>query len=365
MTNPLFQPITLGDYDLKNRIFMAPMTRGRADADGAPADIVAEYYRQRATAGLIITEATAINARSHGWPGAPGCYTDAHEAGWKKVADAVHAEGGRIFMQIWHMGWAVLPDYIEGQLPIAPSALAAEGEIPNKEGVPTAFPVAQEMTLEDIAEAKQAFVDCAKRAVAAGIDGVEIHAANSFMIDAFLRDGTNKRTDHYGGSLENRARFLLEVTDAVIDAIGAGKVGVRFSPTNTVFGIKDSNPTETFSYAARELSKRNLAFLHVLEPPANDGTFMSSDLERVAPALREAYDGLYILNGSLTKDTGAAAITDGAADAVAYAAFYVSNPDLVARFEKDLPLADPNPETFYTPGPEGFIDYPAIELEDA
>lgn len=363
MTDPLFEPIKMGDYTLKNRVFMAPMTRGRADAEGAPTDIVAQYYQQRASAGLIITEAVAVNRRGHGWPGAPGNYTDHHQAGWKKVADAVHAEGGRIFMQIWHMGWAVIGDYIDGQLPIAPSAIAAQGEIPNKQGVPTKFEVALEMTKADIEEVKTAFVDSAKRAVAAGIDGVEIHAANSFVIDAFLRDGTNKRTDEYGGSLENRARFLLEVTDAIVAAIGAGKVCVRFSPTNGVFGITDSNPEETFGYAARELAKRNLAYLHVLEPPISDGSFMSSDLPRVAGALRQAYDGFYILNGSLTQETGRAALQSGAADAVAFGAPYVANPDLVERFQNGIALAEPDADTFYTPGPEGFITYPKAELE--
>ena len=364
MTNPLFEPIRIGKYDLKNRIFMAPMTRGRSDENRAPTDLVAEYYRQRATAGLIITEATAVAARGHAWPGAPGIYTDQHQEGWAKVAKAVHGEGGRVFMQIWHMGRAVLSEYIDGQAPLSASAIRAEGELPNSKGEPTPFPIPEEMTSAQIDESIRQFVTSARRAVDAGIDGVELHAGNGFLIDSFLRDGTNQRTDHYGGSIENRSRYLLEVVDATIAEIGADRVGVRFSPTNNVFGIRDSDPAALFGHASKELSSRKLAFLHILEPANGSDSFMATDTPTIGHLLRDAYDGSFILNGALTQETGAQAISDGRADAVAYGAPFVSNPDLVRRFREGLPIVAPDEATFYTPGPEGYTTYPTY-MEDA
>ena len=358
MSDDLFKPIRLGDYTLPNRIFMAPMTRGRADEQGAPTAMVADYYAQRASAGLIITEATAVNARGDGWPGAPGIYTDHHQNGWGTVAEAVHARGGRIFMQIWHMGRTVLPEHIDGRRPIAPSAIAAEGDIPNKAGVPTKFEIPQEMSLEQISREVSSFADAARRAVAAGMDGVEIHAANNFLIDSFLRDGTNRRTDAYGGSVANRCRFLLEIVDAVVAEIEAGRVGVRISPTNAVFGIKDSDPETLFSAVARNLSPRGLAYLHVLEPANDSNSPMATSIPNVAGALRSAYDGVFVLNGGLTRETGAQAIATGRTDAIAYGMMYIANPDLVERFRHDLPLADADPATFYTPGREGLTTYP-------
>jgi N-ethylmaleimide reductase len=365
MTVTLFDPIKLGDYSLKNRIFMAPMTRARTGPSGVPNELVATYYAQRASAGLIISEATAVHPRGDGWPGAPGIYTDAQQAGWAAVADAVHTKGGHIFMQIWHMGRAVLSESIQGQRALAPSAIAAEGMLPNSKGIPTAFDTPEAMSATQIKEAVSAFVTAARRAIDAGLDGVEIHAANNFLIDAFLRDGTNQRDDEYGGSVENRSRFLLEVVDAVVDEIGPGKVGVRFSPTNAVFGISDTDPEATFTYAARQLSSRNLAYLHVLEPAIDSGSTMVVGLPSVAPALREAYDGLMILNGSLTQETGQNALTSKAADAVALGIPFISNPDLVERFRNHITLTEGNAETFYGGGAEGYIDYAAIEFERA
>ncbi|WP_114287840.1 alkene reductase [Candidatus Halocynthiibacter alkanivorans] len=365
MTATLFDPIQLGDYYLKNRVFMAPMTRARTGPAGIPDELVAIYYAQRASAGLVISEATAVHPRGDGWPGAPGIYTDEQQAGWAAVADAVHAEGGRIFMQIWHMGRAALSESIEGQKPLAPSPVAATGEIPNSKGVPTAFDTPEAMSAAQIREAVSAFATAARRAIDAGLDGVEIHAANNFLIDAFLRDGSNRRSDEYGGSVENRSRFLLEVVDAVTAEIGAGKVGVRFSPTNAVFGISDANPEAIFTYAARQLSRRNLAYLHVLEPALDSGSPMSAGLPLLAPALRESYDGLMILNGSLTQQTGQRALTSDAADAIAFGVPFISNPDLVERFRNNIALSKPNPDTFYGGGAEGYTDYPAKELESA
>jgi len=344
---------------------MAPMTRARTGSKGIPNDLVATYYAQRASAGLIISEATAVHPRGDGWPGAPGIYTDEQQAGWATVADAVHAEGGRIFMQIWHMGRAVLSESIQGQKALAPSPIAADGELPNSDGIPTAFETPEVMSVAQINEAVSAFAIAARRAVDAGLDGVEIHAANNFLIDAFLRDGTNQRDDAYGGSVENRSRFLLEVVDAIVAEIGAGKVGVRFSPTNAVFGISDTDPEAIFTYAARKLSKRKLAYLHVLEPALDSGSTMAVGLAPVAPALRKAYDGLMILNGSLTHETGQSALISGAADAVAYGVPYISNPDLVERLRSHIPLTEANPETFYGGGSEGYVDYAPEEFESA
>ncbi|SHH80324.1 alkene reductase [Cognatishimia maritima] len=357
MTSNLFQPIKVGKMTLPNRVIMAPMTRGRSGADGVPTATVAEYYGQRASAGLIITEATAINARGDGWPGAPGIYNDKQQAGWSLVADAVHKNNGRIFMQIWHMGRSVLSENIDGMAPLAPSAVAAEGQIPNSQGVPTDFDVPKEMTSEEISQTVSDFVDAAQRAVDAGIDGVEIHAANNFLIDAFLRDGTNKRTDAYGGSIENRTRFLLEVVDAVAEKIGSDRVGVRFSPTNGVFGIADSNPGALFSYAASQLSSRNLAYLHLLEPLGEGEHPMKTDVPSVSHLIREAYKGVLIQNGGQTPESASALIESGQAEAVAFGVPFIANPDLVSRYQSGAELAAPNPDTFYTPGPEGYTDY--------
>jgi N-ethylmaleimide reductase len=365
MSTTLFSPLKLGNYTLKNRILMAPMTRGRTGPEGVPNELVAKYYAQRASAGLIITEATAVDPRGDGWPGAPGIYTDKQKDGWAKVANAVHREGGLIFMQLWHMGRAVLPEYIDGKTPLAPSPVAAIGEIPNKAGVPTAFETPEAMTKAQIDQAIRSFAVAAKNAIDAGMDGVEIHAANNFLIDAFLRDGTNQRTDEYGGSVENRSRFLLEVVDAVTKEIGSGKVGVRFSPTNAVFGISDSDPEAIFTYAAKALTTRNLAYLHILEPALDSGSPMVTDIPSVSPALRKVYDGLIIQNGALTQTTGQAALTSGQADAVAFGVPFIANPDFVERLQNGAPLADPNPETFYSGGAEGYTDYPALKLMPA
>jgi len=365
MTAILFDPIQLGDYHLKNRIFMAPMTRARTGPAGIPNELVATHYAQRASAGLIISEATAVHPRGDGWPGAPGIYTDEQQAGWSTVADAVHAAGGCIFMQIWHMGRAVISEAIEGQKPLAPSSIPAAGELPNSKGIPTAFDTPEAMSIVQIRETVSAFASAARRAIDAGLDGVEIHAANNFLIDSFLRDGTNQRNDEYGGSLENRSRFLLEVVDAVAAEIGAGKVGVRFSPTNAVFGISDSNPKAIFTYAARQLSKRNLAYLHVLEPALDSGSPMSVGLPTVARALREEYEGLIILNGSLSNETGHSALASNTADAIAFGIPFISNPDLVERFKNNITLTEANPDTFYSGGAEGYVDYAPVELETA
>jgi N-ethylmaleimide reductase len=356
-----FDPIKLGHLTLKNRILMAPMTRGRADAEGAPQDIVAEYYAQRAEAGLIITEAVAVNPLGHGWPGAPGLYTNHHEAAWAAVATAVHAAGGHMFMQLWHMGGAVIPDHIGGAQPVAPSAVALEGEIPDRQGNPTKFVNPRALTESEIAKIVDDFAESAERAVAAGVDGVEIHAANSFLIDQFLRDSTNRRTDNYGGSVANRARFLLEVVDAVAARIGADRVGVRISPTNAVFGTSDSDPQALYTHVAEALSTRSLAYLHVLEPSNESESFMATQTPTLSRRLRQVYSGTFILNGGLDLDGATAALREERANAVALATPFIANPDLVTRLTEGIPLATPDPATFYTPGPEGYCDYPGAQ----
>ena len=361
----IFSPIRVGRYELKNRIFMAPMTRGRTGAEGIPGPINATYYAQRATAGLIIAEATAISQAGKGWPGAPGIFTDAQIAGWKQVADAVHAEDGRIFVQIWHMGRAALPVYTGEEQPVSASPIAAEGAIPGPDGTPIEFPTPRELTKDEIAAIVQEFAQAARNAVEAGLDGVEIHAANNFLLDSFLRDNTNERTDEYGGSPENRARFLIEVVQAVSDAIGADRTGVRFSPTASPFGIRDSRPAETFAVAAEMLNKFNLAYLHILEVPQNTEHMMSTDQDPVVADIRKAYDGTLILNGSYDKARANTSLAAGEGDAVSFAYPYVANPDLVARMQGDHPLAAARDELLYTPDAEGYSDYPALALEPA
>ena len=348
----LFDPIRLGDYELKNRILMAPLTRGRTGSEGVPSRMVAEYYAQRAEAGLVITEATAINAQGRGWLNAPGIYTDEQVAGWRGVAAAVHARGGRIFMQIWHMGRTVLPEYANGQRPVSPSAVKAEGGLLGKDGNRRPFATPRAITIPEIRRIVADFATAAERAVEAGFDGVEIHAANNFLVDSFLRDGTNRRQDAYGGPIENRARFLIEVVEAIIGAVGAGKLGVRLSPTNSYFGISDSEPHVTFPNVAALLNRFDLAYLHVLEPKA------ASEVAPVAHLIRAAYNGTLIMNGGFDLRSGNDALGAGEADAIAFGVPFIANPDLVERYRYNLPLSDADPETYYTPGRQGYADYP-------
>lgn len=355
----LFDPVRVGRFTLPNRIIMAPLTRGRTGDAGIPGEMVAKYYAQRASAGLIISEATAVNRQGDGWPGAPGIYTEAQVAGWRGVADAVHAAGGRIFVQLWHMGRVVVPGDIGCEHPVSPSAIAAVGDNRGKDGVGRPFTVPRAMTEADIGRTIADFCHAAELAISAGIDGVEIHGANGFLIDSFLRDGTNQRVDAYGGSPENRARFLIDAVDAVAGAIGSDRVGVRISPTNTVFGISDSVPAITFPIAAKMLNQFNLAYLHVLEAESGSDHPMATGLPSVTPLLRDSFDGPVIVNGGYDRRRAAAAIADGAADAVAFGIPFIANPDLVARFRNGLPLAEADSNTFYTPGGAGYIDYPA------
>ncbi len=360
MTATIFDPIAFGCIACDNRIVMAPLTRGRASREAVPTDLMVEYYVQRASAGLIIAEATAISEQGYGWYHAPGIWNDAQVAGWKKITDAVHDAGGKMVLQLWHMGRVSHPDFhADGSLPVAPSAIALEGEVRTPEGKKP-FVTPRALEADEIPGIVQDYVAAAKRAIEAGFDGVEIHAANGYLLDSFLRDGANKRDDAYGGSIENRARFLLEVVDAVTNAIGADKIGVRVSPTNPKHDMDDSDPESLFSYVAEKLDKFGLAYFHVMEPLP--GHMLADPKGRcVLPHIRENYSGPLITNGNYDVEKGNAALTNGEADAIAYGVPFIANPDLVERFKGGAVLNKPDPDTFYSEGPQGYTDYPALK----
>jgi N-ethylmaleimide reductase len=353
----LHTPVRLGRYDLPNRLVMAPLTRSRAHADGVPSDMARTYYEQRASAGLIISEGAQISAQAIGYPNTPGIYTDAQVAGWRPITDAVHARGGRIFLQLWHVGRISHPSMQpDGALPVAPSAVAPAGVIYTSTG-PQPYVAPRALETAEIAGVVADYANGARRALEAGFDGVEIHGANGYLIDQFLRDGTNQRTDQYGGSLENRTRFLLEVTQAVVDVAGADRVGVRFSPLG-VYGPLDSDPQATFAHATQALGRFGLAYLHVIDPVDSTHRMASPDGARVAPQLRALWTGPFIVNGGYDRATGDAVIATGAADLVAFGIPFLANPDLVERFAEDAPLNTPDAKTFYSGGAAGYVDYP-------
>ncbi len=359
MCPTLFDPISFGSIECTNRIVMAPLTRGRAEDGAIPGDLMVEYYTQRASAGLIVAEATAISTQGYGWINAPAIYNDEHMKGWKKVTDAVHKAGGKIVLQLWHMGRISHSDFHDGALPVAPSAIPAEGglRVPSGEKKPLETP--RPLEESEIPAIVQDYVTAAKRAMDAGFDGVEIHAANGYLLDEFLRDGTNKRTDSYGGSIENRARFTLEVVKAVTQAIGADKTGIRLSPTNPKNDIEDSAPEALFPYVAAELDKFGLAYLHIMEPLP--GHMLADPQGReILPAIRAAFKGPLISNGGYNADTGNKALAAQKADAIAYGMSFIANPDLVKRFETGAALNEPDFETFYADGPKGYTDYPKL-----
>ncbi len=350
----IFDPITLGDYQLHNRVIMAPMTRGRAEANAIPGKLMVEYYAARADAGLIITEATAISPKGQGWVNAPGIWNDDQAKGWLAVTDAVHAKGGRIFLQLWHMGRVSHPDFLDGAIPVAPSAIAATGEAHTPLGKkPYVTPRA--LSVDEIKDIVADYANAAKRAIAAGFDGIEVHGANGYLIDQFIRDESNQRDDTYGGSIDNRLRFLTEVTSAVAEAVGAGKVGVRLSPKSQYNDMNDSDPVATFTRAAELLNPLKLAYLHILE--ALPGHMMAAAGERVTPHIRKIYQGMLITNGGYTKDLATNALETNEADAVAFGVPYIANPDLVLRFKQDAKLNIPDFATLYTPGAKGYTDY--------
>ena len=352
----LFSPVKLGGIALNNRIVMAPLTRNRAGEGGVPQDINVKYYEQRASAGLIITEATPISPMGHGYPLLPGIYTDAQIAGWKKVTDAVHAKGGKIVIQLWHVGRISHPTLLNGATPVAPSAIKPAGKAFTFDGL-VDYVTPRALEASELPGVVADYVQAAKNALKAGFDGVEIHSANGYLLDQFLRDGTNQRSDNYGGSIENRARLLMEVTKAVVDAIGSDKVGLRLSPVNPFNDMKDSNPQAVFNYVTEQLNQFNLAYLHVVEGGIHGGGVADPfDFE----AMRKLYKSPYMANLSYDKATGNAAIASGHADAVAYGVPFIANPDLVERFRKDAPLNQADSSSFYGGTEKGYTDYPTL-----
>jgi len=342
---------------MRNRIVMAPLTRNRAGEGGVPQAMNVTYYGQRSSAGLIVTEATPISAMAHGYPSLPGIYTDQQVAGWKKITDAVHAKGGKIVIQIWHVGRISHPSLLpDNALPVAPSAIKPAGQAFTYQGL-VDYVTPRALEASELPAIVQDYVHATKCALAAGFDGVEIHAANGYLLDQFLRDGSNKRTDNYGGSVENRARLLMEVTKAVVAVAGADKVGVRLSPVNPFNDMKDSNPQATFNYVAEALSQFNLAYLHAVEGGIHGGG--EADPFDFS-SFRKLFKGNYMANLSYDKARGNAAIASGHADCVAYGVPFIANPDLVARFEKDAPLNAADSNTFYGGTEQGYTDYPFL-----
>jgi len=353
----LFQPIRIGAIDLPHRIVMAPLTRARS-TDRVRNELMGEYYRQRRGAALIISEATAISEQAYGWHGAPGIYTDAHVAGWRSVTDAVHQAGGRMFLQLWHMGRVSHPDYQGGALPVGPSPIAAQGEAHTPTGK-QAYVVPHELTVSEIANIVRDYATATQRARAAGFDGVEIHGANGYLIDQFLRDSANQRQDQYGGSRENRSRFLHEVVEAVTAAWSADRVGVRLSPTMNGSGMADSDAVALYTHVGSLLNRFDLAYLHVAEP-IRPGRLFNGDAPRVTPHIRKAYKGVLFANGGYDKHSAANAIRNGEADAIVFGQKFIANPDLPERIRNDAPLNEADPATFYASGPQGYTDYPAL-----
>ena len=359
----LFDPITLGAVEAPNRIIMAPLTRGRADRDAVPSDIMVEYYTQRASAGLIISEATGISREGLGWPFAPGLWTDAQVAAWKPVTDSVHAAGGRIVAQLWHMGRQGHSSVYETQ-PVSSSATATEGQAHTFEGKKD-FEVARPLETNEIPRLLADYELATKNALAAGFDGVQIHAANGYLIDQFLRDNANFRTDEYGGGIENRVRLLREVAERVISVAGADRVSVRLSPNGDSQGVDDSNPEALFTAAAKALSDLGIAFLELREP-GPDGTFGKTDVPKLSPAIRKAFKGVLIVNSDYTTvEEAQAELDSGNADAITFGRTFIANPDLPERLRTGAPLAKDDAKTWYSQGPEGYIDYPALETANA
>lgn len=352
----LFDPVELGEIQAKNRIIMAPLTRSRAGKSRVPNALMADYYSQRAGAGLIVSEATAISPQGYGWFGAPGMYSQNHVEGWKQVTDAVHAKGGKMVLQLWHMGRVSHPDFQNGELPLAPSAIAAEG-MANTEDGKKPYVTPREMSVEQIRMTIEDYARAAGQAIEAGFDGVEIHAANGYLLDQFIRDHSNKRNDEYGGDTGKRIRIVREVIDAVAGKIGARKTGIRLSPNISYNGMGDSNPADTFATLTRALNDYQLAYVHVRETLPKDGETIPL---WVTSIMRDIYDGNLIVNGGYDRDRAGEAIEKDEADAVAFGVPFIANPDLVERYRSGAALNQPVQATLYAGGAEGYSDYPAL-----
>lgn len=354
----LLTPLKVGAISLSNRFVMAPLTRNRAGEGMVPTEMMVEYYRQRASAGLIITEATLVSDDGVGYPNIPGIFSQEQLEGWKKVTDAVHQADGKIVMQIWHCGRVGHTSLLNGELPMAPSAIKPAGEVMTYEGMQP-YETPRAMTLADIERIKENFRQAAHNALSAGFDGVEIHGANGYLLDQFLRDGSNQRTDSYGGSLENRARLLLEVVDDVSSIWGADRVGVRLSPIQPFNDMQDSHPEATFTYVVDQLDKFGLAYLHITEmgadSPGAAGPFFN------IKKLRPHWHGVYMTNFDYSLERANDVIGSGDADLVSFGKLFIANPDLPVRFDKKAVLNEPDPSTFYGGDERGYTDYPFLE----
>lgn len=346
----LFDPITIGDLSLRNRVIMAPLTRCRSSEGRVPNALMAKYYVQRASAGMILSEATSVDPMGVGYPDTPGIWSDAQVAGWKLVTDAVHKAGGTILLQLWHVGRVSDPLYLHGALPVAPSAIRPAGTVslvrPKKE-----FVTPRALERDEIPGIIAGYKLGAENAKRAGFDGVEVHGANGYLLDQFLQDKTNTRTDDYGGGIENRARLMIEVVDACIGVWGAGRVGLHLAPRGDAHDMGDSNPLATFGYVAEQMKARGLAFLCARE---------SLGENRIGPQLKKIFGGVYIANEGFTEETAQDVLEKGEADAVAFGKTFIANPDLPQRFAVSAPLNPQKPELFYAQGPAGYIDYPAL-----
>ena len=353
----LFDPITIGAIQAPNRIFMAPLTRGRATRDHVPTPLMAEYYAQRATAGLIISEATGISQQGLGWPYAPGLWSSAQVEGWKPVTEAVHRAGGRIVAQLWHMGRLVHPSFTPDKPPVSASATTGPGKAYTYQGrLP--YEQARALPIEEIPALLDAYRAAAQHAMQAGFDGVQVHAANGYLIDQFLRDNSNLRDDAYGGPIENRVRLLREVAQAVAGTVGADRTGVRLSPNGDTQGVNDSNPEALFTAAAAALSAVGIAFLELREPGL-EGTFGRGEGPAIAPAMRRVFGGKLVLNSDYGAQNGQAQLDSGVADAIAFGRTFIANPDLPRKFKNGDALNADAMATWYSQGPEGYTDYPS------
>lgn len=347
----LFDPLRAGAFKLKNRIVLAPLTRCRSSAGRVPNDMMREYYVQRASAGLMLSEATSISPMGVGYPDTPGIWSDEQVAGWKRITEAVHTAGGTMLLQLWHVGRVSHPDYLGGALALAPSAIAPQGHVslmrPKRD-----FVVPRALDLSEISGIVAEYRRGAENAKRAGFDGVEVHGANGYLLDQFLQDSTNLRTDAYGGSIENRARLMLEAVDACIDVWGADRVGLHLAPRGDQHTMGDSNPLATFGYVAEEMGRRGIAFLCTRERQGPDW---------ISPQLKQKFGGVLIANEKFTEETAEAVIKAGDADAVAFGQLFIANPDLPTRFKLGASLNTPDPSTFYAQGPKGYVDYPMLE----
>ncbi|HEY2659210.1 MAG TPA: alkene reductase [Caulobacteraceae bacterium] len=347
----LFDPIKVGDLTLPNRVIMAPLTRARSGATRTPDAVVAEYYRQRASAGLILSEATSVTPVGVGYVDTPGIWSEDQVEGWKLTTKAVHDAGGLIFMQLWHVGRISDPQLLDGQPPVAPSAIAAKGDVsllrPKRP-----YPVPRALDLGEIKDVVEAYRKGAENAKRAGFDGVELHGANGYLLDQFLQDSTNHRTDAYGGSVENRARLMLEAVDAAVSVFGPDRVGLHIAPRGDSHDMGDSDPAATFNYVARAMGERGIAFLFARERLGEDS---------LGPQLKAAFGGIYIANEGFDAASAQGVLDRGEADAVSFGKLFISNPDLPKRLALSAPLTPWTMETFYAPGPAGYVDYPSLE----